>query len=183
MYIAKRGETFPSEGKEKTLQSGFSFADCYLMFANYNSGSGHADYSLDNISITDGETTYTEDFEECKDYGESADANPAMSYFEAVRQSDSKQLILSYPYEAGVNKLAFESAAKGDRLMGKTKIETEDKYIGGEQQLHFLSRKTARLRLKKTTKSCLRIRAWIGTPAMPDLRRLRIFLPLYISMT
>lgn len=139
VYIAKRGETFPSEGKEKTLQSGFSFTDCYLMFANYNSGSGHADYLLDNISITDGETTYTEDFEECKDYGESAGANPAMSYFETVRQSDSKQLILSYPYEAGVNKLAFENAAKGDRLMGKTKIEKEDKYIGDMQEVFSAS--------------------------------------------
>ena len=36
VYIAKRGDAFPAEGKEKTLGNGFSFSDCYVAFANYN---------------------------------------------------------------------------------------------------------------------------------------------------
>ena len=84
VYIAKRGDAFPAEGKEKTLGNGFSFSDCYVAFANYNSGSGHADYTLDNISITDGENCYTEDFEQFKDYDESAETKPEMKYFEVV---------------------------------------------------------------------------------------------------
>lgn len=139
VYIAKRGDAFPAEGKEKTLGNGFSFSDCYVAFANYNSGSGHADYTLDNISITDGENCYTEDFEQFKDYDESAETKPEMKYFEVVLRDPAKKLLLSYPYEAGVNKLAFENAQKGDRLMGKTKIEKEDKYIGNTQEVFSAS--------------------------------------------